>query len=76
MNKVKPNCLWANGLWNQFTGRKRYDITCGDCNHTYKDKVPFRIDTASSVCPCCGAQNTWSHSNFERSYNKQRSLMK
>jgi len=65
-----PKYLTANGLWNVFTGNKKYNITCGNCSHTYKDKVPFSSgDIASSVCPCCNCQNIWSHSTWEKAYN-------
>jgi hypothetical protein len=62
----------GNGLWNIFTGRKKYSIVCGSCGHTWSDKVPFEAgDVASSICPCCGAQNIWSHSEFSKLYEKQ-----
>lgn len=67
---VPPAQLAANGLWNHFTNRKRYTVTCGSCSHSYRDKVPFTVDTASSLCPCCGAQNTWSHSRWAASYER------
>jgi hypothetical protein len=67
---VAPRNLTTNGLWNHFTGKKKYIITCGKCNHTYKDKVYFEnTDIASSKCPCCSEQNTWSHSEIVRRYN-------
>ena len=65
-----PKYLIANGLWNHFTGKKKYQITCGECGHTYKEKVSFSSgDMASSICPCCHCQNTWSHSAWEGLYN-------
>jgi hypothetical protein len=66
-----PASIFANGLWNHFTGRKKYTIKCGECEHTWTDKVSFATDTASSLCPCCGAQNKWSHSQFERDYDRE-----
>lgn len=65
--KTTPKFLQSNGFWNNFTGRKRYIITCGQCGHTYKDKVYFsQGDEASSICPNCNAQNIWSHAKWER----------
>lgn len=70
--RIHPAHLLANGLWNHFTGRKRYSIRCGQCEHSYTDKVLFSTgDRASSLCPACGAQNVWSHSQFERDYNRE-----
>ena len=70
--KTSPQNLRANGLWNIFTGKKKYHITCGNCDHSYSDKVVFSIgDTASSVCPCCNAQNLWSHSKWDEFYSAQ-----
>lgn len=70
-NKVHPADLLANGLWNPFTGRKKYTIRCGACEHSYDDKVPFNMgDTASSICFACGSQNIWSHGEFQRGYNR------
>ncbi len=68
MKIVTPR-VSASGLWNHFTGRKKYTIECGNCKHTYRDKVPFTMsDRASSICPACRAQNVWSHSAFHRAY--------
>jgi hypothetical protein len=70
--RVKPTYLSANGIWNHFTGRKRYTIRCGACAHSWREKVPFSTgDVASALCPSCGAQNVWSHAEFERDYNAQ-----
>jgi rRNA maturation endonuclease Nob1 len=69
--QVHPSYLGANGLWNIFTGRKKYTIVCGVCKHTFKDRVPFATDRASALCPCCGAQNTWSHNSFARDYDEK-----
>ncbi len=65
---VKPAKLCANGLYNHFTGRKKYTITCGECSHRWPERVPFTVDTASALCPCCKAQNTWSHSLWLKRY--------
>lgn len=66
MKQVIPNCIEANGLWNIFTGKKKYTVTCGNCGHSYQDKVVFSTtDVASSICPGCNAQNRWSHSTFQ-----------
>jgi len=73
--KTTPT-VWANGLWNIFTQRKKYKIQCGECQHSYCDKVPFYSDTASSICSCCGAQNIWSHSEFNKHYDIELSKNK
>ncbi len=65
-----PKNLIANGLWNIFTNKKKYVITCGNCEHIYKDKVFFIDDDASSICPTCKCQNVWSHSGFDEDYQR------
>lgn len=71
---MRPKCLVANGLWNVFTNKKKYTITCGNCSHTYSDKVYFIIDDASSICPNCKKRNKWKHSAWEKTYNEQMGL--
>ncbi len=77
MRKVtSPDTLAANGLWNWFTGRKRWRITCGECKHTWDEKVPI-CEICSALCPCCGAQNRWNPALFEvayRDYLKQANM--
>ena len=69
--EIYPTELLANGLWNIFTGKKKYTIKCGKCNFAYKDKVIFDMgDIARSICPNCKIVNKWSHSGFNRYYNK------
>ena len=68
MNSVHPEYIQANGLWNHFTGFKKWKITCGSCGHGYKDKVMIQ-EICSSVCPCCYTQNKWSASDFQEHYN-------
>lgn len=58
--QVTPKSISANGLWNPWTRRKRFSLECGDCDHTYDDKIPIMGEAASSLCPCCGAQNKFS----------------
>ncbi len=66
-----PTSLVANGLWNIFTGKKKYTIECGACNFTYTDKVIFNMgDAANSICPSCKNINVWSHSRFEKFYDR------
>ena len=67
---IHPAGTYANGLWNHFTKRKKYTIECGKCRHSWTEKVSFACgDKASAICPCCGSQNVWSHSEFERFYD-------
>ena len=74
-NEVKPSGLLANGFWNIFTGKKKYTITCGKCSFNYIDKVIFEIeDTARSICPNCKSINKWSHTEFEKFYDRQLDL--
>lgn len=72
MRKVAPDSLWANGLWNHFTNRKKYTVKCGNCSHTYDDKVSFLTDDASSLCPACRAPNVWSHQTFLSLYSEAK----
>lgn len=67
---VAPHYISGNGLWNIFSGKKGYDVVCGSCQFTYHDKVPFVIDAARSICPCCGAVNAWLHSRFQAIYDE------
>lgn len=68
-----PSNLIANGLWNHFTGKKKYEIECGNCLYTYSDKVHFAFsNNARSLCPACGVVNKWKHSDFQRIYDLQR----
>ena len=70
MKEVHPKTLYANGLWNIFTNRKKYKIVCGECGYTYSDKVYFLTDDAISICPGCGVRNKWSHSEFNKFYER------
>ena len=64
--------VWANGLWNPFTRKKKWRIECGSCQHSWDEKVPVNNrDEMSAVCPCCGEQNRWSLANFLEHYEKQ-----
>ncbi len=61
MRKVTtPKILSEYNLWNHFTGNKYLFIICGNCGHSWDEKVTTR-DICSAICPCCGAQNKWSH---------------
>ena len=74
-NETRPYFLYANGFWNTFTGKKKYDITCGKCRFNYTDKVLFATgDTATSICPNCKSVNKWSHSKFQEFYDRQLEL--
>ena len=61
--RTTPTTLYANGLYNPFTGNKKWVITCGECEHTWRENVPFR-GISSAVCPCCSTQNTWNTNHF------------
>ena len=67
---ITPYAVSANGLWNPFTQRKRFTVTCGSCDHTYKDKVICQTDKLSSICPNCRRLNIWSLSVFTDRYEK------
>lgn len=71
METKAPRDLAANGLWNIFTKRKRYTVLCGGCPHTYRDKVSFDTDRATSLCPACGTLNMWKHSDWQRHYDQE-----
>jgi len=70
MKPVTPTTIHGNGLYNHFTGRKKWTITCGACGHTWKEKVPIH-EPSSAICPCCKAQNKWSIVAFDAAYNKR-----
>ena len=69
MKTTEPQHLQANGLWNHFTGKKKWRITCGECQHTWYEKVPIQ-ETCSAICPNCHTQNIWSAIAFERAYRR------
>lgn len=67
--QVHPRFVQANGLaGNLFTGKKKWRITCGRCDHEWDEKVPVR-ESCSAACPSCGAQNLWSLSRFAAEYD-------
>lgn len=68
MTYVTPAHLQANGLWNHFTGRKKWRITCGKCEHYWDEKVPINY-VCSAICPCCKTQNKWDALKFQRYYD-------
>ena len=64
--------VWANGLWNPFTRKKKWRIECGNCQHLWDEKVPVGDhDEMSAICPCCHEQNVWSLSGFTEKYKQQ-----
>ena len=70
--KTAPTPLRANGLCNPFTNRKKWEITCGACFHTWVEKVPINL-ICSAICPNlnCRAQNVWSLSNWVAYYERE-----
>lgn len=66
--KCSPDFVGANGLCNPFTNTKKWTITCGECRHTWKEKIPL-AELVSALCPCCLVQNTWSAADFFDQYN-------
>tara|TARA_Y100000034_G_C6807667_1_gene362780 strand:- start:46 stop:264 length:219 start_codon:yes stop_codon:yes gene_type:complete len=67
---IGAESIEANGLYNPFTGKKKWRITCGKCRHTWDEKVPIQ-ERCSAVCPSCKEQNVWSASRFQKAYDKQ-----
>lgn len=67
--QITPKSVAANGLQNPFTGMKRWTIRCGECSHSYRDRIPV-AEPCSSLCPGCGAQNIWSGIAFGRLYDQ------
>lgn len=67
-----PYIVSANGLCNIFTGRKKWTITCGNCHHTWVERVPI-AKNCSAVCvnPNCRAQNVWPIAVFWQAYEQQ-----
>lgn len=71
LNTVTPHNIIINGLYNIFTGRKKYGIECGYCLHTYNDKLPLKLsDRATSICPACKIINVWSHKKAANYFDK------
>lgn len=66
---MNPKFLESNGLHNPFTGKKKWRITCGKCQHCWDEKVPIN-DTCSAICPNCKEQNKWSLLVFEKEYEQ------
>ena len=72
MERVAPSYISSTGLWNIFSQKKTYTITCGKCSHHYTDKVSFaHSDEATSPCPACHILNVWSHNAFAAMYRAQ-----
>lgn len=68
--QVTPRFIKESGLHNPFTGNKSWTVECGGCPHAYKDKLPL-AQTASSLCPACGAQNIWDVRKFFEIYSME-----
>ena len=41
---ITPYHISANGLWNIFSGKKKWTVTCGNCHYTWSDKLPIVED--------------------------------
>lgn len=70
MTEVSPENIQANGLWNAFSGMKRWTVTCGHCKYTWAEKLPI-VERITTICPHCDVVNVWSASAFNRVYEKQ-----
>ena len=66
---IAPKSLSANGLYPMFGYRKKWYITCGGCEHTWRERVPVH-EPSSAICPCCGEQNIWSMYKFGDAYEE------
>lgn len=64
-----PAYIQSSGLWNHLTGNKKWTITCGNCEHTWKAKLPI-VETITAICPHCSVMNKWSASAFQRMYDE------
>ena len=58
-NYVRPESISLIPLFNPFSSYKKMTIECGECGHTYKDKIYLK-SIGSSYCPGCHTQNCWS----------------
>ncbi len=67
--EVHPSYLGGTQWWVSLFNRKRYVVGCGVCLRPYVDRVSYKTDVANSVCPYCGALNTWAHSYFKELYS-------
>ncbi len=56
---VTPEWLSANGIYNPFTNKKKWQIGCGACDGWWIDKIPVS-EPSVAICPICGAKNRWS----------------
>lgn len=68
---VTPRDIIANGLWNIFTGRKKWQICCGKCQHFWIEKIPIAAEPCSAICPNCREQNLWSSCDFAEMYENE-----
>lgn len=69
LQTVEPQNLRANGLWNVFTNRKKWTVSCGNCGHSWQEKVLI-VERCSAICPCCRTQNVWSAQAWQEYYNR------
>lgn len=66
---VNAKYLEASGLQNPFTNKKKWRITCGNCEHRWDEKVPIG-EPSSAICPYCKELNMWSYNYFAEQYEK------
>jgi len=72
---ITPYHISANGLWNIFSGKKKWTVTCGNCHYTWSDKLPI-VEDITAICPHCKKLNGWSASAFQRMYNENLAMRK
>lgn len=66
---ITPKYVQSSGLWNHFTGNKKWTVTCGECDYTWKEKLPI-VENITVICPHCSTVNEWSASAFQRLYEQ------
>lgn len=57
---IEPTSVTTwNPIWPwQYIFGKKWTITCGDCQNTWRERLPV-AEHYQAVCDECGAANTW-----------------